>query len=69
MKEPAAFRVGGLEAGASPAIGGSVHLYMALGGSALIALHVAAALKHQFVNRDGVLGRMVPGLSSTPAQL
>lgn len=51
------------------AVGGSVHLYLALGGSALIALHVAAALKHQFVNRDGVLGRMLPGLSSTPTQL
>jgi len=39
---------------------------MALGGVALIALHVAAALKHQFIARDGVLGRIVPGLRSTP---
>jgi len=48
------------------AIGGNIHLYLALGGAALIALHVAAALKHQFVARDGVLGRMMPGLRSTP---
>ncbi|KQN91277.1 hypothetical protein ASE90_00050 [Sphingomonas sp. Leaf67] len=48
------------------AIGGGAHLYLALGGAALIALHVAAALKHQFITRDGVLGRMVPGLASTP---
>jgi cytochrome b561 len=29
--------------------------------AALIALHVAAALRHQFVLRDGTLGRMLPG--------
>ena len=28
---------------------------------ALIALHVGAALKHQFVNKDGLLSRMFPG--------
>jgi len=28
----------------------------------LILLHVAAALKHQFVNKDGLLGRMIPFL-------
>lgn len=28
---------------------------------ALIVLHVAAALKHQFVDRDGLLARMRPG--------
>lgn len=44
----------------------SVHVAMAFGGAALIALHVAAALKHQFLNRDGVLGRMVPFLSADP---
>lgn len=27
----------------------------------LVALHVAAALKHQFVDRDGLLSRMLPG--------
>lgn len=29
--------------------------------AALIALHVAAALKHQFIDRDGLLARMRPG--------
>lgn len=28
----------------------------------LVALHVAGALKHQFVDRDGTLGRMIPWL-------
>lgn len=28
----------------------------------LVALHIGAALKHQFVDHDGVLGHMVPGL-------
>jgi cytochrome b561 len=48
------------------AVGGALHLYLALGGAALIALHVAAALKHHFIERDGVLSRMVPGLRSEP---
>ena len=30
--------------------------------TAAIALHVAAALKHQFVDRDGLLARMIPFL-------
>lgn len=34
---------------------------------ALITLHVGAALMHQFVHRDGVLGRMVPFLKARPA--
>lgn len=29
---------------------------------ALVALHVAAAMKHQFVDRDGLIGRMLPRL-------
>jgi cytochrome b561 len=29
--------------------------------AALIALHIAAALKHQFIDRDGLLRRMLPG--------
>lgn len=44
----------------------SVHVALAFGGGALIVLHVAAALKHQFFNRDGVLGRMIPFLSADP---
>lgn len=43
-----------------------VHVALAFGGAALIALHVAAALKHQFLQRDGVLGRMLPFVSATP---
>jgi cytochrome b561 len=31
-------------------------------GYALIALHVAGALKHQFMDKDNELARMVPGL-------
>jgi cytochrome b561 len=27
----------------------------------LVALHVAAALRHQFIDRDGLIGRMLPG--------
>lgn len=27
---------------------------------ALVVLHVAAALKHQFIDRDGLIGRMLP---------
>ena len=40
------------------------HSLMAWGAVVLIVLHVGAALKHQFVDRDGVLGHMVPGLKS-----
>ena len=29
--------------------------------AALVAVHVAAALKHQFIDRDDLLARMVPG--------
>lgn len=29
--------------------------------AALVVLHVAAALKHQFIDRDGLLWRMLPG--------
>ena len=27
-----------------------------------VVMHVLAALKHQFVDRDGLLGRMIPFL-------
>lgn len=43
-----------LPAGEIHEIGGKI-------GIALLALHVIAALKHQFWNRDGVLLRMLPG--------
>jgi len=38
------------------------HSMLAWAAVALIALHVGAALKHQFIQRDGVLAHMVPGL-------
>lgn len=38
----------------------AVHYYTALVFIALIALHVAAALKHLVVDRDGVFRRMLP---------
>ncbi len=34
--------------------------------AALAALHVAAALKHQFVDRDGLLRRMLPATHRNP---
>lgn len=44
-----------------------VHQSLAFGLAALVGLHVAAALKHQLMDRDGVMGRMVPFLK--PPQL
>ncbi|MHA6289283.1 cytochrome b [Maricaulis sp. CAU 1757] len=47
-------------------IAGSIH---GAGGWAilsLLALHVGAALKHQFMDRDGLLGRMIPVLKGKP---
>jgi len=38
-----------------------LHEFSALGLMGLVALHVAAALKHQWVDRDGLLLRMLPG--------
>ena len=37
-----------------------LHLYLAYGAIALVTLHIAAALKHHFINRDSVLRRMLP---------
>jgi cytochrome b561 len=39
-----------------------LHQSLAFGLAALVGLHVAAAIKHQFMDRDGVMGRMVPFL-------
>jgi cytochrome b561 len=41
-----------------------VHAVLAYTLLALVVLHVAAALKHQFVDRDGLLARMRPGRSA-----
>lgn len=38
-----------------------LHALAAWGLIGLVALHVVAALKHQFVDRDGLLDRMRPG--------
>ena len=39
---------------------GSTHSLLAWLAYATIALHVAAALKHQFIDRDDVVARMIP---------
>ena len=39
----------------------SVHYYLAYGSVGLIALHVAGALKHHFIDRDDTLRRMLRG--------
>ncbi len=39
----------------------AVHTTAAIGLTALLALHAGAALKHQLVDRDGLLTRMVRG--------
>ncbi len=40
---------------------GTTHVYLAYLFGALILLHIGAALKHQFVQHDGVLWRILPG--------
>jgi cytochrome b561 len=37
------------------------HQYTAFAMAGLVVLHIAAALKHQLVDRDGLLSRMLPG--------
>jgi cytochrome b561 len=39
------------------------HAYLAYSLAALVVLHVAAALKHQFIDRDRLIARMTPGRS------
>ncbi|MGA7675594.1 MAG: cytochrome b [Rhizomicrobium sp.] len=39
----------------------TIHVWLAWSAIVLIPLHVGAALYHQFVRRDDVLARMVPG--------
>ncbi len=36
-----------------------LHYYLAYGTAALVLLHAMAAFKHQFIDRDGTLGRMI----------
>lgn len=49
---------------ASPALAEAIkpwHELTAYALATLVALHVAAALKHQLIDRDGLIGRMLPG--------
>jgi len=39
----------------------AAHKYLAFGLAALVLAHVGAAIKHQFIDRDGLLQRMLPG--------
>jgi len=38
-----------------------LHKYLAFAMAALVLAHLGGALKHQFVDRDGLIGRMWPG--------
>jgi cytochrome b561 len=40
-----------------------VHYWLNMLLAALVVLHVLAALKHQFIDRDGTMRRMLPGRS------
>lgn len=42
----------------------AVHMTLAYGLAALVLVHLLAALKHHFIDRDGVLARMVPFIRS-----
>lgn len=44
-----------------------VHTSLAFGLAALVGLHIAAAIKHHFIDRDGLMARMAPFLK--PPQL
>ena len=46
-----------------------LHATAAIGLAALLALHAAAALKHQFVDRDGLLARMLSGAGRVPVKV
>ncbi|MGH1359045.1 MAG: cytochrome b [Burkholderiaceae bacterium] len=38
----------------------SIHWYLSTGLAALVLLHIAAAIKHAVIDRDGTLGRILP---------
>ena len=38
-----------------------LHKFSAYAMAALVLLHIGAALKHQWLDRDGLIGRMLPG--------
>jgi cytochrome b561 len=41
----------------------AVHYWLNMSMAALVAVHVLAALKHQLIDRDGTMRRMLPGRS------
>jgi cytochrome b561 len=43
-----------------------VHKVLTLSMAAIVLVHVAAALKHHFIDKDGLLQRMRPGPESNP---
>lgn len=45
-------------------IAGLVHEYLAYGAMAIVFLHLGAALKHHFIDKDGTLMRMLKPTSS-----
>ncbi len=46
---------------------GALHAYLAYGTLALVAVHTAGALKHQFIDRNGTLRRMLgPPVNQPP---
>ena len=47
----------------------TVHLFASFAFLSLIKLHVLAALKHLFIDRDGVFHRMLPNRHADPAQV
>lgn len=47
------------ESDASEGFWASAHWYLAYAGIALVAMHIAAALRHHFLLRDTVLARMI----------
>jgi cytochrome b561 len=42
------------------------HKVLTLSMAAIVLVHVAAALKHHFIDKDGLLQRMRPGPESNP---
>lgn len=44
-------------------LGGTVHEYVGIGLTIIVLGHIAAALKHHFIDRDATLVRMVSGRS------
>ena len=44
---------------------GALHYWLNMGLAALVAIHVLAALKHVLIDRDGIMGRMLPFSTKT----